>query len=123
MVLTNGGKLDNTLFHISSRFFEEMTEIGILLGGKKETFYGLSGLTDFMQSSFGTYSTNRSAGADIALKKMNTKITSGLYGLKTLKDLVDIEKFPIISSAHYVVYEGKKIERVILEMQAALARK
>ena len=49
-----GGNVDNTLFHLSNRFFKEMVSIGVRLGGQEPTFNGLSGLTDFMLACFGS---------------------------------------------------------------------
>ncbi|MBE8421336.1 glycerol-3-phosphate acyltransferase, partial [Leptospira interrogans serovar Pomona] len=78
---TFGGNVDNSLFHLSNRFFAEMTAIGTKMGGQSETFLGLSGLTDFMLSCFGMDAKDRKTGYDIAYGSPSERMSNGFYGL------------------------------------------
>jgi glycerol-3-phosphate dehydrogenase (NAD(P)+) len=57
---------DNALASYLTRALNEMIRIGTHLGGKSETFYGLSGLGDFMATSYGAWSRNHQFGAAFA---------------------------------------------------------
>ncbi|HMV78429.1 MAG TPA: 1-acyl-sn-glycerol-3-phosphate acyltransferase [Leptospiraceae bacterium] len=119
-----GGDVDNTLFHISNRFFKEMVSIGVELGGKPETFQGLSGLSDFMLSCFGTDSHDRQLGYEFALGKAPEKNTSGSFGLKMLPNLIrlGIEKYPVVTAAYEVFVNGKDMDTMIETVQEKLIR-
>ncbi|MCC6274679.1 MAG: glycerol-3-phosphate acyltransferase, partial [Leptospiraceae bacterium] len=121
---TLGGNVDNTLFHLSNRFFKEMTEIGIKLGGHKETFQGLSGLTDFMLACFGSDTRDRKHGFDLAMGNQLDKISNGFYGLRVLPNLIKInkEEYPVVASAYEVVIQKKNLEEIINKMQEQLLR-
>lgn len=119
-----GGDVDNTLFHLSNRFFKEMVAIGVKLGGKEGTFQGLSGLTDFMLSCFGVDSHDRKYGYEFALGHRSEKLTSGSYGLQMLPNLVqlDLEHFPIAYGAYQVFVNNADPEETIQRIQEYLAR-
>ncbi|WCL51111.1 1-acyl-sn-glycerol-3-phosphate acyltransferase [Leptospira sp. GIMC2001] len=119
-----GGNVDNTLFHLSSRFFSEMVNMGVALGGRPETFQGLSGLTDFMLACFGSDTRDRNYGFDVSYGKTPEKITNGFYGLKVLPNLVDIkpEQYPIISSTYAAVIQKVDFDKIAAELQEKLKR-
>ncbi|MCS7205950.1 MAG: 1-acyl-sn-glycerol-3-phosphate acyltransferase [Leptospiraceae bacterium] len=112
-----GGNNDNTLFHLSNQFFEEMKAIGVFLGGKEETFFGLSGLSDLMLACFGQDSRDRQWGYDFVFQKADpTRVSSGLFGLKTLPRLIPSllsdsdTSFPIATITYKIVYENLPVE-------------
>ncbi len=119
-----GGNVDNTLFHLSNRFFNEMVSIGVALGGTQTTFNGLSGMTDFMLACFGSDTRDRKYGYDLANGTRPEKITNGYYGLKVLPNLIELnpQKHPIVSSAYRTVIQGHDFDEVALELQTQLAR-
>jgi glycerol-3-phosphate dehydrogenase/1-acyl-sn-glycerol-3-phosphate acyltransferase len=119
-----GGDVDNTLFHLSNRFFKEMVQIGVQLGGKEQTFNGLSGLTDFMLSCFGADSHDRQFGFDLVSGMKSNKITTGSFGLQMIPNLIrlDFDKYPIITAAYEVVVNGANGEEMIYRIQDKLAR-
>lgn len=119
-----GGNVDNTLFHLSNRFFNELVSIGMELGGKRETFQGLSGLTDFMLACFGSDTRDRKYGFDVAYGNTPEKITNGYYGLKVLPNLIQIdqEKYPILASTYMAVIQKVEFEKVAEELQDRLKR-
>ncbi|MCB1192862.1 MAG: 1-acyl-sn-glycerol-3-phosphate acyltransferase [Leptospiraceae bacterium] len=121
---TLGGNIDNTLFHLSNRFFKEMVSVGVKLGGKEETFNGLSGLTDFMLACFGTDTRDRKLGFDFVMGAPLSKVTSGYYGLKVLPNLLELnfEKYPILSSTYDIVFNNKSTEEALEKIQTKLTR-
>lgn len=57
---------DNALASYLTRALQEMIRIGVALGGSVETFYGLSGLGDFIATSYGSWSRNHQFGLAFA---------------------------------------------------------
>ncbi|PJZ69187.1 glycerol-3-phosphate acyltransferase [Leptospira perolatii] len=121
---TLGGNVDNSLFHLSNRFFNEMVKVGVKMGGKPETFQGLSGLTDFMLSCFGTDAKDRKTGYDLAYGHPSEKMSNGFYGLKVMPNLmkIDPEVVPILFAAYEVVINKRNAAKVAESMEERLAR-
>lgn len=119
-----GGNVDNTLFHLSNRFFNEMVSIGVLLGGDPTTFNGLSGMTDFMLACFGSDTRDRKYGYDLAYGTRPEKITNGFYGLKVLPNLIklDEKRHPIVCSAYKSVIQNEDFDGIAEQLQMQLAR-
>ena len=53
---------DNTFAALITRGLKEISRLGVELGGKQETFYGLSGLGDLIVTCLSQHSRNRKAG-------------------------------------------------------------
>jgi glycerol-3-phosphate dehydrogenase (NAD(P)+) len=53
---------DNTKAALVTRSLAELVRLGVALGGKAETFQGLSGIGDLMVTCFSKHSRNRSVG-------------------------------------------------------------
>ncbi|TGN18375.1 1-acyl-sn-glycerol-3-phosphate acyltransferase [Leptospira idonii] len=119
-----GGNVDNTLFHLSNRFFNEMVSIGVLLGGDPTTFNGLSGMTDFMLACFGSDTRDRKYGYDLAYGTRPEKITNGFYGLKVLPNLINLDekRHPIVASSYRTVIQNEDFDKVAEHLQLQLAR-
>jgi glycerol-3-phosphate dehydrogenase/1-acyl-sn-glycerol-3-phosphate acyltransferase len=119
-----GGNVDNTLFHLSNRFFKEMVSIGVSLGGKENTFNGLSGLTDFMLACFGSDSRDRRYGYDIVSGNKQARMSNGYHALKVIPNLfkLNLETHPIICSAYEVVINNKNINLAIQSLESRLSR-
>jgi len=56
------GMGDNSKAALVTRSLAEMTRLGVSLGGRKETFFGLSGIGDLMVTCFSAQSRNRKFG-------------------------------------------------------------
>lgn len=56
----------NAKASLLTRSLQEMVRLGVALGGKPETFLGLSGVGDLMATAHGAWSRNRSHGEELA---------------------------------------------------------
>ena len=85
------------------------------MGGKEETFYGLTGLGDLIVTCMSEHSRNRKAGKLIA-KGLNIEETKKEVGM-TIESIDNIEvayklarkynvDMPIVDSAYSVLYEN-----------------
>jgi glycerol-3-phosphate dehydrogenase (NAD(P)+) len=57
---------DNTKAAMLSRALAEMVRVGVALGAKPDTFYGLSGFGDLVATCYGSWSRNREFGQRIS---------------------------------------------------------
>ncbi len=90
--ISDGVRLgDNTKAALVTRALAEMSRIGKLMGGKQETFLGLSGVGDLIVTCYSRHSRNRNLGEMIgkglklkqALRRM-TMVAEGIYATKAL---------------------------------------
>lgn len=112
-VSAGAGFGDNTFAALITRGLGELARLGVALGGKKETFYGLSGLGDLIVTCLSEHSRNRKAGKLIGQGKTleETKKEVGMV-IESI-DNIDVayelsKKFnievPIIDVAYEVIY-------------------
>ena len=62
ITLSIGNVGDNTISALITRGLAEIANLGVAMGAKKETFYGLTGLGDIIATSMSKHSRNRQAG-------------------------------------------------------------
>lgn len=108
---------DNTKAAMVTRGVAEMTRLGVALGGKPETFAGLSGIGDLIVTCCSGHSRNRFVGErlgqgkklDAILDEMGMVVAEGVKTAKSAKalaDKVDVET-PIINEVYRILYEDK----------------
>jgi glycerol-3-phosphate dehydrogenase (NAD(P)+) len=107
---------DNAKAALVTRSLAEMTRLGMALGGRRETFFGLSGVGDLMVTCFSKHSRNRGFGerlgrgekpADIiaSLKTVAEGVPTALSASECAKRLgIDA---PITAEVFAVLHEGK----------------
>jgi Glycerol-3-phosphate dehydrogenase len=107
---------DNTKAAIVSRGLKELARIGIALGGKEHTFYGLSGAGDLMVTCFSRHSRNRAVGQAVGEGKnvVESEKSLGMVaeGVKNAISAYEIGKklnveLPIINEVYSVLFENK----------------
>lgn len=116
-VLYGLGYGDNTRAALITRGLMEITRFGIALGGKQETFMGLTGMGDLIVTCTSKHSRNFQAGYEIGKANTskifwdtNTKTVEGVRTAKAVHELatkMNIE-MPIIFNIYKILYEGKK---------------
>ncbi|MDR2030614.1 MAG: NAD(P)H-dependent glycerol-3-phosphate dehydrogenase [Puniceicoccales bacterium] len=109
---------DNGHAALFTRMLWEMARIGDALGGRRETFFGLSGLGDFLATANGRWSRNRSLGERIGLGEDPAKIletekitvegyraTAGFWNICHSRAI----PCPILDEIYAVLYHGKSL--------------
>ena len=113
---------DNIIAAIITIGLKEIRNIGLFLGAKKDTFFGLSGIGDIIVTCMSKYSRNYKAGYLLSkgykIKEIFKKINMSIEGLNTIKAAyLLIKKFKInskiISSIYKILYENKNINYII----------
>ncbi len=116
---------DNTKAALITRGVYEISRLGTKMGGKSETFYGLSGIGDLIVTCASMHSRNRRAGILIgqgksyeeAMTEVNM-VVEGVYAAKAAKKLADKYEvsMPIIDQVNLILFEGKKPEDAVREL-------
>ncbi|MBV8215337.1 MAG: NAD(P)-dependent glycerol-3-phosphate dehydrogenase [Verrucomicrobia bacterium] len=105
---------DNSKAALVTRSLAELTRLGTALGGKRETFQGLSGMGDLVVTCFSRYSRNRRVGERLARGESLSRIIDSMgttaEGVPTTQSAwelaakTDVET-PIIHSVYSILYE------------------
>lgn len=99
-----------------TRGLVEMARLGVAMGAKKDTFYGLSGLGDLTTTCISKYSRNHHFGEEIgkgkSLKEALKETEMVVEGVATTESAYELAKkhkveMPIISEIYKVLYERK----------------
>ncbi|MDO4451671.1 MAG: NAD(P)H-dependent glycerol-3-phosphate dehydrogenase [Lachnospiraceae bacterium] len=107
---------DNTKAALITRGIAEIARLGVAMGGKLESFTGLTGIGDLIVTCASVHSRNRKAGVLIGQGKTMEEameevqmIVEGVYSTKAAVKLA--EKYnvsiPIIEQVNKVLFEGK----------------
>ena len=107
---------DNTKAALITRGITEIARLGIAMGAKADTFYGLSGIGDLIVTCASKHSRNRKAGYLMgqgrsmhqAMDEVNM-VVEGVYSAKAglaLSQKYKVE-MPIIEQVNKVLFEGK----------------
>ena len=107
---------DNTKALLMTRGLTELARLGLVMGGRKETFAGLTGVGDLIVTCTSMHSRNRRAGILIgqgksteeAMKEVGA-VVEGYYAAQSAYELsrkMQV-KMPITREAYAVLYEGK----------------
>lgn len=116
---------DNARAGLITRGLVEMVRLGTALGGKVQTFYGLSGLGDLVLTSTSSKSRNRTfgflLGQGLSLEQAQEKIGQVVEGKETVKAVKGLsEKLnlyaPISWAVYRVVVEGEEPLKVAREL-------
>lgn len=117
----------NARASLITRGLVEITKLGIKLGARQETFYGLAGIGDLVLTSTGKLSRNYQVGYQIGQGKKLNEIMAGMKmvaeGLPTsvsVKDLAIKEKIemPICREVYQVLYEGKNPRDSLIDLMS-----
>lgn len=113
---------DNTKAALMTRGMAEIVRVGLKLGGKIETFLGLTGMGDLIVTCTSIHSRNRKAGYLIGKGKTMEEaveetgmIVEGIKACKAfyeLKEELDIE-MPITDALYKVLFEGQNAKEMV----------
>ena len=116
---------DNTKAAIISRGLKELISLGVALGGKEKTFYGLSGVGDLMVTCFSKHSRNRNLGEMLAkgktLEQAEKELKMVAEGVKTCKSAYQLGKklnieLPIINQVYEVLFNNKDAKQAVYDL-------
>lgn len=108
---------DNTKAALLTRALAEMVRVGVALGARPETFYGLSGFGDMVATCYGGWSRNREFGQRIgegcAAADLLAHRKTVVEGYKTTESFAGLcaERHidaPILREVQAILYAGKK---------------
>lgn len=116
---------DNTKAALITRGIAEIARLGVAMGGKAETFSGLSGIGDLIVTCASMHSRNRRAGILIGQGKTMDEamsevkmVVEGVYSAKAAMSLS--EKYgiqlPIIEQVNKVLFENKPADQAVKEL-------
>lgn len=107
---------DNAKAALLTRALAEMVRVGVALGAKAETFYGLGGFGDLVATCTGAWSRNRTFGqrlgegakaVDLLVNSKSVvegyRTTESFYGLCQERGI----DAPILAEIHRILYAGK----------------
>lgn len=116
---------DNTKAGLVTRGLAEITRLGIAMGGKQETFSGLTGLGDLFVTCASNHSRNHKAGKligrGISPEEAIRRVSMVVEGVNTAKagKKLGIKygiELPIINKACEVLFEGKNPREAVLDL-------
>jgi len=116
---------DNTKAALVTRGVVEMVRLGVAMGGRPETFYGLSGMGDLMVTCFSRHSRNRAVGERLGRGERLEAIADSMQmiaeGVPTTASAYECARrfglqTPIIDAVYGLIYEGKSPKEVLLEI-------
>lgn len=116
---------DNTKAALITRGITEIARLGTAMGGRFETFCGLSGIGDLIVTCASMHSRNRRAGILIGQGKSCSEamaevkmVVEGVYSAKAAMELA--EKYnvqlPIIEQVNRILFEGKSADQAVKEL-------
>lgn len=124
-ILSGLGYGDNTRAALMTRGLAEMTRFGVAMGGKQETFMGLTGIGDLIVTCTSVHSRNFKAGYSIGEHNSaqyfwdnNTATVEGVRTAKVIHKLskeINVE-MPIIDEIYMVLYEGKDPKESLVQL-------
>ena len=106
---------DNTFAALITRGLCEMSRLGIALGGKHDTFYGLTGLGDLIVTCLSEHSRNRTAGKLMGegktLEEARKEIGMVIEGVDNIEVAYELAKIhnvdmPIVNAVYNMLYNG-----------------
>ena len=105
---------DNTFAALITRGLNELTRLGVELGGEKETFYGLSGLGDLIVTCLSEHSRNRKAGKLIGqgktIEEAKKEVGMVIESIDNIEVAYELGKkhnvyMPIVETVYQVIYD------------------
>ena len=116
---------DNAKAALITRGITEIARLGMVMGGKFETFCGLTGIGDLIVTCASMHSRNRRAGILIGQGKTMDEamaevqmVVEGVYSAKAAMALAkkyDVQ-LPIIEQVNAVLFEGKNADQAVKDL-------
>ncbi|KEI01478.1 NAD(P)H-dependent glycerol-3-phosphate dehydrogenase [Clostridium botulinum] len=126
-ICDGAGYGDNTKAALMTRGMSEIVRVGVVLGAKPETFYGLSGMGDLIVTCTSVHSRNRRAGILIgkghSFDEAFREVGMVVEGIKAceifynLKEKYDVS-MPITDIIYNVLFNNKELKYGVYELMS-----
>ena len=116
---------DNTKAALITRGIAEIARLGIAMGGKAETFNGLTGIGDLIVTCASMHSRNRRAGILIGkgytMDEAMTEVQMVVEGVYSAKAALALSKkynvpMPIVEQVNAVLFENKTAKEAVADL-------
>ena len=113
---------DNTFAALVSRGLVELTRLGMAMGGKHDTFYGLSGLGDLIVTCMSEHSRNIRAGRLIGkgytIEEAKKEIGMVIESIDNIEVAYKLSKkynieMPIVNAVYDILYNGLEPSKAV----------
>ena len=124
-ILDGMGLGDNTKAALMTRGIAEISRLGIELGGKMETFCGLSGIGDLIVTCTSTHSRNHNCGYLLGqgktFEEAKEEIKQVIEGVNCAKAAMALANkhhvtMPIVEQINAILFEGKSTEQAMKDL-------
>jgi glycerol-3-phosphate dehydrogenase (NAD(P)+) len=124
---------DNTKAALCTRGLAEMARLGVKLGARSETFFGLSGVGDLIVTAFSRHSRNRRFGERLGRGETPEQIAASTpmvaEGVKTARSAWQLAQsrgggieVPITREMYAIIYEGKPPKQAVRDLMMREAK-
>jgi len=126
-IIDGMGLGDNSKAALMTRGIAEMKRLGLKMGGKEATFYGLAGIGDLIVTCGSTHSRNHEAGFYIGegmtVEGAINKVGKTVESYKTTKSVHELaEKYnvemPIADGVYDIIYNGRSAKEVLFGLMS-----
>ena len=116
---------DNTKSAIITRGMAEIIRLGVAMGARKETFFGLSGIGDMIATCLSKHSRNRYVGESLGKGKSLEEIMESMNmvaeGVETAKSIESLSlkydiDMPISNAVCKILFEGKDPKSMVVNL-------
>jgi glycerol-3-phosphate dehydrogenase (NAD(P)+) len=116
---------DNAKASLLTRGLVEIARMGIALGGRLATFYGLAGVGDVVTTCYSPFGRNRRVGERIgrgeSLDAIQASMVDVAEGVPTTRSVVAMARargveMPISEELHRILFEGKSPEAAVIDL-------
>jgi glycerol-3-phosphate dehydrogenase (NAD(P)+) len=122
---------DNAKAALLTRGLVEIARLGVHLGARFETFYGLAGVGDVVTTCYSPYGRNRAVGERIgrgeSLDRVLGDMVNVAEGVPTTRSVYRLSRdrgveMPITAALHQVLFEGKSPRSAVTDLMERLPK-
>ncbi|HHI78778.1 MAG TPA: NAD(P)-dependent glycerol-3-phosphate dehydrogenase [Planctomycetes bacterium] len=122
---------DNAKAALLTRGLHEMAVLGVALGARWETFYGLAGMGDLITTGVSPHGRNRALGERIgrgeSLEQVlasTKKVSEGVWTCKSIRERIPElgVEMPISCEVYEVLFQGKAPQEAVRSLMTRLLR-
>jgi len=121
-IATELGLGDNSYAALITRGLTEISRLGVKMGGKQDTFYGLTGLGDLIVTCLSEHSRNRKAGrligAGKTIEETRNEVGMTIESIDNIEVAYELSKIydvdmPIVHAVYDVLYNGLEPKKAV----------